>query len=59
MGLRYRQYCANIVRTMLVDPSQELQDIYTILIEAEQKMIETLKPGTIFLTFFDIFRSIF
>uniref|UniRef100_A0A915IGG8 FACT complex subunit n=1 Tax=Romanomermis culicivorax TaxID=13658 RepID=A0A915IGG8_ROMCU len=48
LGLRYWQYCSNIVRTMFVDPSEELQNIYSLLLDIEQKAIETMKPGAKF-----------
>ncbi|VDP32074.1 unnamed protein product [Soboliphyme baturini] len=46
LGVRYRQYCSNIIRTLLVDPSQELQDLYSLLLDVEQKVIDCLKPGS-------------
>ncbi|CDW57132.1 FACT complex subunit spt16 [Trichuris trichiura] len=45
LGLRYMQYCSNISRTLLVDPSSELQDIYALLCNVQQKVIEALKPS--------------
>lgn len=54
MGLRYKQYCSNIVRTLLVDPSQELQDIYSLLVDAETKVLESLKPGICSISFWVI-----
>ncbi|KHJ42556.1 peptidase, M24 family [Trichuris suis] len=44
LGLRYMQYCSNISRTLLVDPSTELQEIYALLCNVQQKVIEALKP---------------
>jgi len=46
LGVRYKSYCSNIVRTMLVDPSQELQDIYTYLVSLEDLIISKLQHGT-------------
>ena len=45
LGLRYRSYCSNIVRTMLVDPSQEVQDLYTYLVDLEDLIINKLRDG--------------
>merc|ERR1719436_1149799 len=45
LGVRYKSYCSNIVRTMLVDPSQSLQDTYTYLLSLEELIIDKLKDG--------------
>merc|ERR1719244_1814701 len=46
LGVRYKSYCSNIVRTMLVDPSQEVQDLYTYLVSLEDLIIDKLRAGT-------------
>jgi len=46
LGVRYKSYCSNIVRTMLVDPSQEVQDLYTYLVSLEDLIISKLKDGS-------------
>jgi len=46
LGVRYKSYCSNIVRTMLVDPSQELQDTYSYLVQLEELIIDKLRAGT-------------
>jgi len=46
LGVRYKSYCSNIVRTMLVDPSQEVQDLYTYLVSLEDLIISKLQAGT-------------
>ena len=45
LGVRYKSYCSNIVRTMLVDPSQSLQDTYTYLLSLEELIIDKLRDG--------------
>lgn len=45
LGLRYRSYCSNICRTVLVDPPKPLQDVYSLLLETEEKIMDTLRPG--------------
>jgi len=45
LGVRYKSYCSNIVRTMLVDPSQEVQDLYTYLVSLEDLIISKLQAG--------------
>ncbi|CAK8695989.1 unnamed protein product [Clavelina lepadiformis] len=45
-GIRYRSYCSNVVRTMMVNPTEKMQDTYTFLVELEELIFERLKPGT-------------
>jgi len=45
LGVRYKSYCSNIVRTMLVDPSQEVQDLYTYLLSLQELIMGKLKAG--------------
>lgn len=46
MGVRYKSYCSNIVRTLLVDPNEELQKIYEFLVKVEEEIINKLQHGT-------------
>ncbi|MFH4974936.1 hypothetical protein AB6A40_001645 [Gnathostoma spinigerum] len=45
LGARYQSYCSNIGRTLMVDPSKELEENYEILLVVENAVIEALKPG--------------
>lgn len=45
LGIRYQSYCSNICRTLLVEPSKELEEAYELLLDAELAVIEALKPG--------------
>ena len=45
-GIRYKSYCSNLVRTFLVDPSQEVQDVYSYLVTLEELILSKLKEGT-------------
>ncbi|XP_014676790.1 PREDICTED: FACT complex subunit SPT16-like [Priapulus caudatus] len=47
-GTRYRSYCCNIVRTLMVDPTQAMQDNYEFLVAVEEDVIARLKPGARF-----------
>ena len=38
LGARYKSYCSNVVRTMLVDPTETMQRTYEILSEIEDKV---------------------
>ncbi|CAH1719225.1 unnamed protein product [Chironomus riparius] len=45
LGVRYKSYCSNIVRTLLVNPSEKLQDQYNFLVNLEEEMLKVLIPG--------------
>ncbi|XP_003227277.1 FACT complex subunit SPT16 [Anolis carolinensis] len=45
MGIRYKSYCSNLVRTLMVDPPQETQDNYTFLLQLQDEMLKELRPG--------------
>lgn len=45
MGIRYKSYCSNLVRTLMVDPSQEMQDNYNFLLQVEEELLKELKHG--------------
>ncbi|KAJ7313085.1 hypothetical protein JRQ81_004353 [Phrynocephalus forsythii] len=45
MGIRYKSYCSNLVRTLMVDPPQESQDNYTFLLQLQEEMLKELRPG--------------
>lgn len=46
LGVRYKSYCSNIVRTLLVNPPQAMQDNYTFLVATEEFLLGKLKPNT-------------
>ena len=45
VGIRYNNYCSNISRTYLVQPTKDQEEIYELLIQAQQAAINTLKEG--------------
>lgn len=45
LGVRYKYYCANIVRTMLVEPSEKIQDTYKYLLTLEDELVNNLYEG--------------
>ena len=47
LGVRYKFYCSNIVRTLMVEPTQEQQDVYTFLISLLDLVIDKLRHGKI------------
>ena len=44
-GARYKSYCSNIARTMLVNPSEQIQSIYGLLVSVEEHIFAELKEG--------------
>ncbi|CAG0881437.1 unnamed protein product [Darwinula stevensoni] len=46
LGARYKSYCSNIARTLMVNPTEEMQKNYEFLLEVEEKLLEALKPNT-------------
>ncbi len=45
LGVRYKSYCSNIVRTLLVNPSDTLQDQYNFLVNLEEELLKVMIPG--------------
>jgi len=45
LGARYKSYCSNIVRTLLVNPTQAIQDTYGFLLQVEERLLAQLVPG--------------
>ena len=45
-GARYKSYCSNIARTMLVNPSEKIQKTYEFLVQLEELIFAELKDGT-------------
>lgn len=45
LGVRYKSYCSNIVRTLLVNPSETLQSQYNFLVDLEEEMLKVMVPG--------------
>ena len=45
LGTRYSMYCANLVRTYLVDPSKPQERAYKAMLDAQKAAIGALKPG--------------
>ncbi|NXN67458.1 SP16H protein, partial [Himantopus himantopus] len=46
MGIRYKSYCSNLVRTLMVDPPQEMQDHYSFLLQLQEEMLKEMRHGT-------------
>lgn len=44
-GARYKLYCSNIVRTLLVNPTDEMQGNYNFLLQLEEELLKKMQPG--------------
>lgn len=45
LGARYKSYCSNIVRTLLVNPTEEIQNNYNFLLNVEEEVMKKLQNG--------------
>ncbi|XP_014167082.2 symplekin, partial [Geospiza fortis] len=45
MGIRYKSYCSNLVRTLMVDPSQDMQEHYSFLLGLQDVLLRELRHG--------------
>ena len=45
LGVRYKQYCSNIVRTLLVNPTEQQKNLYEFLVELQESVIDKLREG--------------
>ena len=45
LGTRYKSYCSNVVRTLLVEPTTEMQANYDLLLRVEEDILGKLQHG--------------
>ncbi|XP_035220236.1 FACT complex subunit SPT16-like [Stegodyphus dumicola] len=45
LGARYKSYCSNIVRTLLVNPSKEQEELYNFLVSLQEEVLNKLQHG--------------
>lgn len=45
LGARYKSYCSNISRTLLVNPSEKVQENYNFLLNLQEEVLKTLVSG--------------
>ncbi|KAG8217204.1 FACT complex subunit SPT16 [Butyriboletus roseoflavus] len=45
VGLRYKGYCANLGRSIIVDPSKEQEEIYNLLVSLQSEVVREMKDG--------------
>ncbi|XP_055607733.1 FACT complex subunit spt16 isoform X2 [Uranotaenia lowii] len=45
LGARYKSYCSNVVRTLLVNPTETMQKHYNFLLNLEEELLKVMVPG--------------
>nr|CAD2182432.1 unnamed protein product [Meloidogyne enterolobii] len=45
LGARYSSYCTNVARTLMVMPTELMEQLYELLLTTEAAIIDALKPG--------------
>ena len=45
LGARHTQYCANIARTLMIDPSKQMEDVYAAALAAQEAALAALVDG--------------
>ncbi|KAJ9066835.1 FACT complex subunit spt16 [Entomophthora muscae] len=48
LGVRYKNYCSNIGRTLLIDVTQTQERNYSLLLELQRHILTKIKPGVPF-----------
>jgi nucleosome binding factor SPN SPT16 subunit len=46
MGIKYKDYCANIGRTFIIGPHKSQEANYTFLLDLQQTVLRSMKAGT-------------
>lgn len=54
LGTRYRSYCSNVVRTLIVNPTSKQSQYYEYLNNLMDWAISQMKPGVIFSDFYNL-----
>ena len=45
LGARHTQYCANIARTLMIDPTKSMESVYAAVLAAQEAALGALKDG--------------
>ncbi|CAG5090888.1 Similar to dre4: FACT complex subunit spt16 (Drosophila melanogaster) [Cotesia congregata] len=46
LGARYKSYCSNIVRTLLVNPTSAIEENYNFLLALQEEIMKKMTPST-------------
>lgn len=47
LGIRYKRYCSNLSRTLMIDPTEEQKKNYEFLLEVSDEIINKLSDGVV------------
>ena len=53
LGIRYRNYCSNIARTLMINPTPAQKKVIGFLSELQKHCLSLLKPGSIISEVYD------
>jgi nucleosome binding factor SPN SPT16 subunit len=59
VGARHMQYCANVGRTMMIDPSKQMEAVYAAAVAAQEAAISALVDGADLAAPYDAARAVF
>ncbi|GFU78575.1 FACT complex subunit SPT16 [Trichonephila clavipes] len=45
LGVRYKSYCSNIVRTLMVNPTKEQEELYNFTLSLQEEVMQKLQHG--------------
>ncbi|KAG8190381.1 hypothetical protein JTE90_022025 [Oedothorax gibbosus] len=45
LGARYKSYCSNIVRTLMVNPNKEQEELYNFIVSLQEEVMAKLQHG--------------
>ncbi|KAM9950734.1 hypothetical protein ACTFIT_012009 [Dictyostelium discoideum] len=52
-GARYKNYCSNIARTYIIDPTSDQKKNYAILLNVQSNVIKAIKPDVTFSSLYE------
>ncbi|CEM04056.1 unnamed protein product [Vitrella brassicaformis CCMP3155] len=57
-GAKYKEYNSAIIRTLIVNPTAEQKDMYTVLTQAFDALVKALRPGAKFRDVYEAARQV-
>ncbi|MBW0475539.1 hypothetical protein O181_015254 [Austropuccinia psidii MF-1] len=57
IGIRYKSYCSNMCRTIIIDPHPTQEMNYKYLLDLQKFALQELKPGVIANEFYSLIKS--
>lgn len=53
LGVRYHNWCSNVARTFMIEPTKEQEANYLLLVELEETLMRSMRPGMSFADVYD------